>query len=250
MSGSALSMPRFRARFLVLWLAGVGSVVLVLPYVLTLQGAQLESLGIPVPVLLLASVAQSAVLLAVAVLLGLRAADAVGLRTPLTNAIARRSGIRREFGALDPISAAAVGAAAAVAILALEVAVFRPLIPEVTAAAGAAAPSRLQGLLASFYGGIGEEILTRLFLVSVLAWLMRGRATWLAILVAALLFAAGHLPAAAGLSPLTPALIARTLVLNSLAGIAFGWLYWRRGLEAGMIAHFSADIVLHVIVDV
>ena len=27
----------------------------------------------------------------------------------------------------------------------------------------------------------------------------------------------------------------------------FGWLYWKRGLEAAMISHFSADIVTHVL---
>ncbi|MDD3715217.1 MAG: CPBP family intramembrane metalloprotease, partial [Atribacterota bacterium] len=32
-----------------------------------------------------------------------------------------------------------------------------------------------------------------------------------------------------------------------VAGLAFGWLYWTRGLESSMIAHFSADIVLHVL---
>ncbi len=250
MSTQSSPGARFRSRFVVLWLAGVVSVVLVLPYVLALQGSTLESLGIPLPALLLASVVQSAVLLAVSVFVGVRAADAVGLRTPLTDAIARRSGVRAAFTRLRPLSAAAIGAAAALAILALETVVFRPLIPEFTGAVAGVAPSRLQGLLASFYGGIGEEIMTRLFLVSVLAWLLRGRAIWLAILIAALLFAAGHLPAAAGISPLTPALVARTLVLNSLAGIAFGWLYWRRGLEAGMVAHFSADIVLHVIAGV
>jgi membrane protease YdiL (CAAX protease family) len=37
-------------------------------------------------------------------------------------------------------------------------------------------------------------------------------------------------------------------VLNSLAGLVFGWLYWRRGLKAAMVAHFSADLVLHVLV--
>jgi hypothetical protein len=35
--------------------------------------------------------------------------------------------------------------------------------------------------------------------------------------------------------------------LNGLGGLAFGWLYWKRGLESAMMAHFSADIVLHVI---
>jgi membrane protease YdiL (CAAX protease family) len=35
--------------------------------------------------------------------------------------------------------------------------------------------------------------------------------------------------------------------LNGLGGLAFGWLYWKRGLESAIMAHFSADIVLHVI---
>jgi len=29
--------------------------------------------------------------------------------------------------------------------------------------------------------------------------------------------------------------------------VVFGWLYQTRGLESAMIAHFSADIVLHVL---
>lgn len=69
-------MPQFRSRFLVLWLAGVASVVLVLPYVLTVQGSLLQVLPVPFPLLVLASLLQSAVLLAVAVFVGLRAADA------------------------------------------------------------------------------------------------------------------------------------------------------------------------------
>jgi membrane protease YdiL (CAAX protease family) len=41
--------------------------------------------------------------------------------------------------------------------------------------------------------------------------------------------------------------ILRAVLLNGLGGIVFGYLYWKRGLEAAMIAHFSADIVLHVL---
>ena len=41
--------------------------------------------------------------------------------------------------------------------------------------------------------------------------------------------------------------IARTLLLNGIGGVAFGWLYWKRGIEAAMLAHFSTDLVLHVI---
>jgi len=49
------------------------------------------------------------------------------------------------------------------------------------------------------------------------------------------------------LVPLTPLVILRTVVMNGLLGIVLGWLYWKRGLEAAMISHFSADIILHVL---
>ncbi len=41
--------------------------------------------------------------------------------------------------------------------------------------------------------------------------------------------------------------VTRASVLNGIPGLAFGWLYWKRGLESAMVAHFSADILLHVI---
>jgi membrane protease YdiL (CAAX protease family) len=92
--------------------------------------------------------------------------------------------------------------------------------------------------------------------MSLLAWLGKfishdgdghptGPVFWAANILAALLFGLGHLPATAMLVPLTPLVVARAVLLNGLPGIAFGWLYWKRGLEAAMIAHFSADIVLH-----
>jgi membrane protease YdiL (CAAX protease family) len=40
--------------------------------------------------------------------------------------------------------------------------------------------------------------------------------------------------------------VGRTILVNAAAGLVFGWLYWRRGLEVAMLAHFSADLVLHV----
>jgi hypothetical protein len=48
------------------------------------------------------------------------------------------------------------------------------------------------------------------------------------------------------LMPITPATTAYILSLNGIAALVFGYLYWR-GLGSAMLAHFSADIVLHVI---
>ena len=45
----------------------------------------------------------------------------------------------------------------------------------------------------------------------------------------------------------SPIVIARTLLLNLLPGILFGFVYWRWGLEYAILSHFWADIVLHVI---
>jgi membrane protease YdiL (CAAX protease family) len=47
--------------------------------------------------------------------------------------------------------------------------------------------------------------------------------------------------------PLTPLVIVRAVVLNGLLGIGLGYLYFTRGLESAIISHFSADLVLHVL---
>jgi len=132
--------------------------------------------------------------------------------------------------------------------------VFAPHLPEALRAISA--PPAWQGFLAAFYGGINEELLMRLGLMTLLAWAGAkvtgqerpgGGAMWTANVLAALLFGAGHLPTLAALAPLTAIVVVRTVLLNAIAGVAFGRLYLRHGLLAAMVAHFSADIVLHVI---
>lgn len=74
------------------------------------------------------------------------------------------------------------------------------------------------------------------------------RILWTANIIAAVIFGLGHLPATKGMGlPLNSFAITRAIVLNGVAGLVFGWLYWTRGLESSMIAHFSADIALHVL---
>ena len=94
--------------------------------------------------------------------------------------------------------------------------------------------------------------------MSLIAWLgsfisktVEGKPTgvifWIANILAAVVFGIAHLPAMALIIPLTPLVITRTILLNGVGGVIFGWLYWKRGLESAMVAHFSADIVLHVL---
>jgi membrane protease YdiL (CAAX protease family) len=71
---------------------------------------------------------------------------------------------------------------------------------------------------------------------------------WIAISLAAILFGVGHLGAAATVYELTPFVIARTIAGNALFGIVFGWLFWRRSLEAAMIAHATGHLTLTIII--
>ncbi len=61
---------------------------------------------------------------------------------------------------------------------------------------------------------------------------------WTAALVAALMFAVGHLPFLFSLISEPPAwVITSVLVGNLLAGLGYGYLFWRHGIEAAMLAH-------------
>jgi membrane protease YdiL (CAAX protease family) len=67
---------------------------------------------------------------------------------------------------------------------------------------------------------------------------------WNAIFIAAALFAVGHLPFlfAIPVHP-QPLLIVSVMLGNFIPGLMFGWLFWRRGLEAAMLSHAFAHCV-------
>lgn len=113
------------------------------------------------------------------------------------------------------------------------------------------------GLIASMYGAINEEVLCRLFLLTLIYFILsklvknhmhyRSYLIWISICVVAIIFGIGHLPAAFKIiSPSTIDII-RILLLNGIAGIVFGWLYYKKGFWTGVTAHFIADIIIHVL---
>lgn len=110
-----------------------------------------------------------------------------------------------------------------------------------------------KGLMGAIYGGINEEIIYRLGLTTFLAWLIyklkvsRKIAIWSSIIIVAILFGLSHLPTTAALTPITTIIFIRAILLNGIGGVVFGYLYWKFGLETAILSHFTADIVLHVI---
>ncbi len=121
-------------------------------------------------------------------------------------------------------------------------------------------------ILASLTAGIGEEILFRLFLMSLwvvfLSWLFgklfrerdtRSGVLWIANTIAALAFAAGHLGSAMFIFDVTTPMdlpnqvLLMIFALNGLVGIQAGKLFIAGGLVAAAGFHFWVDIVWHVI---
>ncbi len=257
---------RFNWRvFIVLWLASILGMVAIVPYSLTLQGITLENwpLAIPPFILIPIQLAEQAVFFGIATAAGLFLAYRIGLGAPILEAkLAGEKVGQRVRSILLP--AIALGVIAGLIIIGLEIFIFTPALRAElgdtykSLLTPGIAPPAWQGFLASFYGGIDEEILLRLFVLSLLAFLGKfishttaGRPTlavlWIANILAAVLFGLGHLPAIANLVPLTPVVTVRAIVLNGLAGLAFGYLYFTRGIESAMLSHFCGDIILHVV---
>ena len=251
--------------FFILWTAGILSVIAILPYVLSLQSNVLQNLELPIPLPLVITlqVVQSAILFAIAIFGGLFFAGRVGLGMPILDSLTRGESVADKVRTILPLSIL-LGVFSTLVLLGLEFFYFQPaMMKELGETATAlnlqtSQPAAWKGLLASFYGGIAEEILLRLFVMSLLVWLGHflrktadgkptGGVFWAANILAAVLFGLGHLPATALLVPMTPLIIFRAILLNGLIGVACGWLYWKRGLESAMITHFSADLILHVL---
>ena len=117
-----------------------------------------------------------------------------------------------------------------------------------------AKPTPVFILGAVVYGGVIEEVMLRLFFMSLLAFLLhrifgKGKespALWMLVtanILSALLFAAGHLPATAQLLGITPMILVRCFLLNGTFGLLFGWLYRKHGLPCAMIAHAGSHVV-------
>ena len=267
-----ITQKRFNWKvFLVIWLAAVFSVIAIIPYSLTLQAATLAKVKLPVPleVLIPLQIAENAVIFAVIVAAGLFFAYRIGLGAPILEARFGRDPLASQT--IGPqvrailVPSIVLGVSASLVIIGLDSFVFAPALKAqigTGATANAATlgtqPPAWQGFLASFYGGIAEEAFMRLFLLSILVWLGKfvshtaeGRPTlavlWTANLLVAILFGLGHLPATSLILALTPLVIVRAVVLNGLAGLVLGYLYWTRGIESAMLSHFSADLVLHVL---
>ncbi|MFQ6135353.1 MAG: CPBP family intramembrane glutamic endopeptidase, partial [Nitrososphaerales archaeon] len=104
----------------------------------------------------------------------------------------------------------------------------------------------ISGLMLGLQAGFYEEALWRLGLLSFLAWVLKRWSwnRWGANVMIALLFGLGHIPALLLLAQeATSLLIIRTVLLNAVMGVIFGYCYIKRGYGSAVSAHFTANFI-------
>ena len=235
--------------FLILLACSLLSVIAVFPYVLTVQADVLRNIPVPLTTLFFMQLVQCIVLFSIAIFFGLRLSRQIQFRIPLLEAITKRKPYRKIFADMTRISAP-LGILVALFIYVTDIGFT---YAGTGISTGTSIAPIWQKLLAALYGGITEEILMRFFLMTLLIWIMTkvSRKTmptdwsiYISIILAAILFGLGHLPMTASITTITPLVVMRAIVLNGIGGLVFGWLYWKKGLESAMIAHFTTDVVL------
>ena len=113
-------------------------------------------------------------------------------------------------------------------------------------------------LAAVTYGAVIEEVMLRLFCMTLVGFLLHkllGKGEekpsvtvlMIANVISALLFAAAHLPMTFMTVGNSAIIIFRCFLLNGVFGLAFGWLYRKWGLRYAMLAHGGCHIVSKLI---
>jgi membrane protease YdiL (CAAX protease family) len=222
--------------------------------VLSLDLLRTAELPVPLSAAILVQIIQASIFSAIAIFIGLFLGKKVSLGAPIIEDWLNAESLEDRLRPILIISIVP-GILVGITLFVLDRFAFAFFAEPVTAFQ--AKTPLWQRFLVSFYGGIGEEVFMRLFLMTLVVWIIHkltrktgtipsDKNVWLSIIIVSVVFGLGHLPMTATFTDITPVVVIRAIVLNGIAGIVFGWLYWKKGLEASIISHFSADIILHV----
>lgn len=171
--------------------------------------------------------------------------------------LARKLGLMRSFRPeKSKLLTTIIISSAGGAVFSLDAWTFAKLIPEVAESYKTAKTfDALTWGASVLYGGVVEELMMRLFLMSLtafVAWKLFFRkeetapsgVLIAANIIAALAFAAGHLPSTLTLfGALTPMIVFRCFLLNGAFGLIFGRLYRKYGIQYAMLSHALLHIV-------
>jgi hypothetical protein len=154
--------------FLILLLACILANIAMLPYAASLGLLRIEELPIPLPVAIFVLIIQSAVYSSIAIFVGLFLGKKVGLGAPtMEDWVKGKSVELRPILKISLITGVLIG----ISLFVLDRFAFGYFIEPVTAFQDKT--PLWQRILVSFYGGIGEEVFMRLFLVTLIIWIIQ-----------------------------------------------------------------------------
>lgn len=119
-------------------------------------------------------------------------------------------------------------------------------------------PSLSKIITGLLVGGVIEEVLMRLFFMSLIVLLITKlfykneknvplKVFIIANIISAILFASGHIPSTIAMTTLTPLLIFRCFLFNGGIGLCFGYLYRKYGIGYAMIAHGGSHLISDIL---
>jgi hypothetical protein len=190
-----------------------------------------------------------AMLVLIATTIGTILYDKVNLSVPLLEKLLDKRDASSFSLKAIMVEGIVLGILAGVAILAVPY-FFKSYLPE--ALLESSDNLRLSLITKLLYGGVTEEILCRFGLMTLVVWILykifrKVNATtyWIAIVLAAVLFGLGHLPVVYQVvTEMTFAVYAYIILANSIAGLLFGYAYWKRGLESAVVAHAFTHLTM------
>jgi hypothetical protein len=198
----------------------------------------------------------SVVLLGIIVGVGLFLSENTGLKPLIINRNSFGNNLQQPLKVLG--WASLIGVGLGTVILATIRFLLLSILPEIRLRFTAEASLETwKRVVIAFDSAVLEEIIFRLFLISSVVWVAsklwqiqkppNPEIFWIINAVIAIGFGIAHLPQWSSITPLTPLVILIVVFLNSVGGLTFGYLFYANGLEAAIMAHFVADIMLHVV---
>lgn len=240
-----------RRLFLVLWIGGVAAALPLIPVTVILGEAGLTAPRMTWQSATIAVLLGALLIYPVAIYAGLRIGGRLGLGAPMIAARLAGRGFEGAAARLGAGSALGAGLGLAGVLVAL---VVGGSLARADPAGADIVPLWI-GVAQGLSAAVGEELVFRLGLMSIVAWLawrVRPAADggpsdfgmWFALGLTAVAFTMVH-GAPSGEAAGTALQVAQPMqIVRLLAGVLFGWLFWKQGLEAAMAAHFAYDIVL------
>ena len=189
-----------------------------------------------------------AILLLIAVIIGTLLYDKVGFSVPTISSILKIEQPKIKF--IEQIKYGIILGLISGILITLIIIIFRSSLPQEFIDLGN--KIKITVIARFIYGGFTEELLMRFGFMTLVVWIVSkvtnnlvNSTYWIGIILASILFGLGHFPVVFNTVPNpTITLLTYVLIGNSIAGLFFGWLYWRKGLEAAFIGHIFAHVVM------